>query len=140
MTSHTDGQIVSASTITVSGTAGDNVGVTSVTVNGQPATGTTAWSRSVTLAVGSNLLTVEARDAAGNLAAVIRTITYQPTPPATTCTLNGVTYALGAEVTITMKTRQAEDWLAARLASGWTLVRRTKLSQNRTTVTVKCGL
>jgi hypothetical protein len=59
------------SAITVSGTASDNAGVTAVTwltntgATGT-ATGTTSWSASIPLLVGSNTVTVRAADAAGN--------------------------------------------------------------------------
>jgi hypothetical protein len=62
-----------ASSVTVSGTATDNVGVTSVqwsTSNGDSGTasGTTTWSASVPLLQGTNVVTVKAFDAAGNSA------------------------------------------------------------------------
>jgi hypothetical protein len=61
----------SSATIAFSGTASDNVGVTSVTWStnmGQSgaANGTTNWSASVPLLVGSNVVTIRAYDAAGN--------------------------------------------------------------------------
>ncbi|HTB13330.1 MAG TPA: matrixin family metalloprotease [Bryobacteraceae bacterium] len=61
----------SAATIAFSGTASDNVGVTSVawsTNLGQSGTasGTTNWSASIPLLVGSNVVTIRAYDAAGN--------------------------------------------------------------------------
>ena len=60
-----------ASTIAISGSASDNVAVTSVTwstSNGDSgaATGTTSWSAVVTLLSGNNVVTVRAHDAAGN--------------------------------------------------------------------------
>ena len=65
--------IVSAysSTITLSGSASDNVGVSSVTwstSNGDSGTaaGTTSWSAVVPLLTGTNVVTVRAHDAAGN--------------------------------------------------------------------------
>ncbi len=56
---------------TVAGTASDNVGVTQVSwVNNRggsgTATGTTSWNASIALQSGSNVVTVTARDAAGN--------------------------------------------------------------------------
>ena len=61
----------SATSIAFSGTASDNVGVTSVrwsTNTGQSGTasGTTSWSASIPLLVGSNVVTIRAYDAAGN--------------------------------------------------------------------------
>jgi hypothetical protein len=77
ITSHTNGQTVTTSSITLAGTASDSgsggSGVTSVTVNGSAATGGTAsgsntanWSRNVNLSSGANQLTVVATDGAGN--------------------------------------------------------------------------
>ena len=62
-----------ASALTFSGTASDNVGVTSViwaTNTGQSgvASGTTNWSAAVPLLIGSNSVTIRAADAAGNIA------------------------------------------------------------------------
>jgi len=59
-----------AATITISGTASDNVGVSSVgwttsTGGSGTAAGTTSWSASVPLLVGTNTITVRAYDAAG---------------------------------------------------------------------------
>jgi hypothetical protein len=61
----------SSATIVFAGTASDNVGVTSVvwsTNMGQSGTasGTTSWSASIPLLVGSNVVTIRAYDAAGN--------------------------------------------------------------------------
>jgi len=62
-----------AATITISGTASDNVGVASVqwttsTQSAGNAAGTTSWSAVVPLLVGDNVVTVRAYDAAGNSA------------------------------------------------------------------------
>ena len=61
----------SSATIAFSGTASDNVGVTSVTWStnmGQSGTasGTTSWSAPIPLLVGSNVVTIRAYDTAGN--------------------------------------------------------------------------
>jgi hypothetical protein len=73
ITSHTSGQTVLSSSITISGTAtdagrGDN-GISSVTVNGVRAsadtatgTGVATWSRTLTLNNGANTITVVAKD------------------------------------------------------------------------------
>ena len=74
--------------MTVSGSASDNVGVTQVTwVNDRggsgTASGTTSWSATgVALQSGANVITITARDAAGNTATDTLTVTY--TPPDTT--------------------------------------------------------
>ncbi|NKE72969.1 fibronectin type III domain-containing protein [Candidatus Manganitrophus noduliformans] len=76
-----------SSTVTLSGTASDNVGVTQVSwVNSRggsgTASGTTNWSVSnITLQTGDNVITITARDAAGNTASDTLTVTLSvPTP------------------------------------------------------------
>ena len=79
----------SSSTLSISGTAADNVGVTAVswaTDRGRSGTasGTTSWTASVALLTGANVVTVTARDAAGNLGRAMMTVTYtvpDTTPP-----------------------------------------------------------
>jgi Domain of unknown function (DUF4082)/Bacterial Ig-like domain/Bacterial Ig domain len=87
---------VTASTMTLGGTASDNIGVTQVTWTNNrggsgTATGTTSWTTgNVTLLSGSNTLTVTARDAAGNTRTDVLTVTYTPpdtTPPTITILL-----------------------------------------------------
>ena len=88
--------IVSSAILPVSGTASDNVGVTgvSVRVNGgswSAASGTTAWSKSLTLSSGSNTIEAYASDAAGNTSAIAsRTVTYQPAVPKIAVRGNGI--------------------------------------------------
>ena len=71
----------------LSGTASDNVGVTSVTwVNDRggngTATGTTTWQvTDLVLQPGVNVITVTAHDAAGNTATDVITVTYEILPP-----------------------------------------------------------
>ena len=86
-----DGQCdahATATPLTLGGTASDNVGVTQVTwANDRggsgTATGTTSWSVSgIVLASGANVLTVTARDAAGNTSTDTLTVTYTPARPA----------------------------------------------------------
>ncbi|MDT4955975.1 MAG: hypothetical protein QOJ02_4113 [Acidobacteriota bacterium] len=73
ITSHSDGQTVTTSTVTISGTASDagrgESGIASVTVNGIRANGDTAaqsdtayWSKAITLSPGANTITVVATD------------------------------------------------------------------------------
>jgi hypothetical protein len=63
----------SAATLTFSGTASDNVGVAKITWttntgSSGTAAGTTTWSASIPLLVGSNTVTITATDASGNTA------------------------------------------------------------------------
>jgi hypothetical protein len=93
------------------GTAADNVGVTQVSwVNSRggsgTATGTTAWSvASITLLSGSNVLTVTARDAAGNTRTDTLTVTYtpdttQPSVTITSPTSNPTRSQIGSTITL----------------------------------------
>ena len=79
-----------STSIPLSGTASDNVGVTQVTwVNDRGgngvASGTTNWGvSSIPLVIGTNTITVQARDAAGNLANDVLTVTRTTTPTSDT--------------------------------------------------------
>lgn len=79
-----DTYITDQSTITLSGTALDNVGITSVTWQNDrggngTASGTTSWTISnVSLQKGDNVITVTTHDAAGNTSADMLTVTYIP--------------------------------------------------------------
>ena len=74
----------SSSSITISGSASDNVGVTQVTWSNSQggsgtASGTTSWSMSgITLYSGTNVITVTAWDAAGNTGTNTLTVNYTP--------------------------------------------------------------
>jgi Glucodextranase, domain B/Bacterial Ig domain len=82
----------SASSLTLAGTASDNVGVTQVTwLNNRggsgTAAGTTSWTASgIGLQTGTNVLTITARDAAGNTATDTLTVTRDTTAAALTIT------------------------------------------------------
>ncbi len=77
-TSYTTG----LSSLTVAGVANDNIGITQVTWSNDrggsgTATGTTSWSApGITLLSGVNVITVTARDAAGNTTTDVLTVTY----------------------------------------------------------------
>jgi Putative Ig domain/Glucodextranase, domain B len=91
ITSHTSGQTVSTATITLAGTATDSgggaSGISNVLVSGAAATGgaatgsgTANWSRNVSLATGSNIITVQAIDGVGNSTSSTITINRSITP------------------------------------------------------------
>ncbi|HEY5807007.1 MAG TPA: DUF4082 domain-containing protein, partial [Povalibacter sp.] len=88
---------VTSTPVTLSGTAADAVGVTQVTWANSTggsgtATGTTSWSTSgIALQSGSNLLTVTARDAAGNISTDTLTVTYSPDITAPVVTISAPT-------------------------------------------------
>jgi hypothetical protein len=80
----TNGTTATNSSLTVSGTASDNVGLTAVYVRVNSggwvtASGTTSWSSPVTLVSGSNTIYAYSQDAAGNPSSTSsRTVTYSP--------------------------------------------------------------
>ncbi len=73
--------------LSISGSASDTVGVTQVTWSNDrggsgTCTGTTSWSASsITLASGQNVITVTARDAAGNTGSKTLTVNFTPSAP-----------------------------------------------------------
>ena len=88
-----------SSSVTLGGTASDNIGVTQVTwVNSRggsgTATGTTSWTASgIVLQAGSNVLTVTARDAAGNTATgtlTVTALTFTDDPLATSTPIKAI--------------------------------------------------
>jgi hypothetical protein len=76
------------STITLSGSASDDLGVTQVSWSSSGgrsglASGTTNWSiPAISLSSGGNTINVTARDAAGNESTAVITVTYTPPAPA----------------------------------------------------------
>jgi hypothetical protein len=100
----------SGSSLTLGGTAADNVGVTQVTwANSRggsgTATGTASWTAAgIALQLGTNVLTVTARDAAGNtvtdIVTVTRTDATPPTVTITTPTSNPTYTATGSTLTL----------------------------------------
>jgi mono/diheme cytochrome c family protein len=99
----------SATPLSVGGSAADNVGVTQVTWSNDrggsgTATGTTSWTvNGIALTTGANVITVTARDAAGNSGTDTLTVTYSApvadtTAPTVTITspTNAATFATSA--------------------------------------------
>lgn len=84
ITAPAEGQVVAASPIQVTGTVTDASAITSVTVNGQPASlSGGSFTASVTLVSGPNTITAEATDAAGHVGRATVTVTLggDTTPP-----------------------------------------------------------
>lgn len=74
-----DGSTVDTSSVAVTGTASDNAGVSSVTVNGVAAAlKDGAWSATVPLTQGDNTIKAVATDAAGNTATAARKVVFTP--------------------------------------------------------------
>src|SRR5438552_1500221 len=96
-----------SSSLTLQGMASDNVGVTQVTWTNSrggsgTATGSTSWTASgVALQSGSNVLTVTARDAAGNTGTASITATYDNTPPGVSITAPAVGATVVGTVNVT---------------------------------------
>ncbi len=79
--SPSNGQAFTSSTITVSGSASDDIGLSKVEVKAgtgtwQLASGTTSWSKALTLASGTNTIYVRATDTSGNIRETSVTVTY----------------------------------------------------------------
>lgn len=95
VTAPTNNLVTASSSVTVSGTVSDNVGVASVTVNGSAATVTNgAFSKAVSLSAGSNTITVVATDTSGNTTTMTRTVKRATSGP----TLNITAPAAGAVI------------------------------------------
>jgi hypothetical protein len=102
ITAPTSGSTYASNTapLTLAGTATDDVGVAQVTWSSDrggsgAATGTTSWSApGIALQPGANVLTVTARDGAGNPGTRTLTVNYDPTLPTATITTptTGATY------------------------------------------------
>ena len=100
----------STSPLTLGGTAADNVGVTQVSWASDRggsgvATGTTTWSAGgIALQAGTNVLTVTARDAAGNIRTATLSVTYtalDSTPPTVSITAPNSGASVSGVVTVT---------------------------------------
>jgi hypothetical protein len=111
ITSHTNGQVVTISTITLAGTAtdsgrGDN-GISSVTVNGvranndtASASATASWNRPLTLTQRANTITVIAKDNSSALNATTQSITISFEIPMLSDTFEDGNYSSGPRWTV----------------------------------------
>src|SRR5438876_12000114 len=104
----------SSSPLTLGGTASDNVGVTQVTwANSRggsgTASGTTSWTASgIILQLGTNVLTVTARDASGNTATASLTVTVSDTT-APTVSITAPTVGATVSGTITVSASATDN-------------------------------
>jgi putative Ig domain-containing protein/glucodextranase-like protein len=157
ITSHSPGQAVTTSSITLAGSATDSgtggSGISSVTVNGVAATGGTAtgsntanWSRSVSLVAGANTLTVEARDGANNLSTSVITInrSVAATPLSVSLTSNvaspqivGTSINFSATATGGTSPYQYKWWIQS--GGVWTIARDWNTSASLTWQPVAAG-
>ena len=143
------------STVTLRGSASDNIGVTQVTWRNHrggngTATGTNSWSvAGVVLQAGVNVLTVTARDAAGNTSADILTVTYEPPvyvasltanrvapqPLGTTVTFNAVAAGGTGPYQYQWRVYNGSKWVTA---SGWSSKISSSGHQPRRPVSTRC--
>ncbi|HWR26690.1 MAG TPA: Ig-like domain-containing protein, partial [candidate division Zixibacteria bacterium] len=101
--SHSNGQKLNASAITVTGTASDNDGVNTVEIrvgagSWQTASGTTSWSAPITLSDGQNTIFARAIDIAGNVQETSVTVTSDTIPPAMAITSHSNGQKLNASI------------------------------------------
>ena len=84
ITSPANGSTVTIAEITVTGTASDDSGIASVTVNGETVEGIETWSKTITLTEGENTITVVATDNEAIIASETITVTLDSTAPVVT--------------------------------------------------------
>jgi len=128
--------VATGPSLVVGGTASDNVGVTQVTWTNNrggsgTAAGTTSWSAgAIALQTGTNIITVTARDAAGNSRPATLTVTLSDsTPPADTTgpvISQPTASATWTRVTISWTTNKPGD-TQVEYGTGTTYGRLTKL-------------
>lgn len=106
VTSPTDNSITNESSCTVAGTTNDATSSpVTVTINGDAVTvgANGSFSKVITLAEGSNTITIVATDAAGKSSTVVRTVTLKTSAPEiTNVTVTPNPVDTGATVTITV--------------------------------------
>src|SRR5262249_8518890 len=99
--------ITKTNPLTLGGTAADNVGVAQVVWASDrggsgTAAGTVSWSViGIALQAGANVLTVTARDAAGNTGTATLTVSYDSTAPTVNITAPGAGATVSGTITVT---------------------------------------
>jgi hypothetical protein len=124
--SPTNGQTTITASISVSGTASDNLAIAQVSarLNGgswQSATGTTSWSISLTLASASNTIEARATDTAGNpsaIASVNVSLVTGPGAPSVAIASPSPGYTATAGAILVSGTASSADRVEARAGSG----------------------
>jgi parallel beta-helix repeat protein len=113
-----------SATLNIGGSASDNVGVTQVTWSNSrsgsgTASGTTSWSaNNITLQSGSNVITVTARDAAGNTASKTLTVTYSDTTPPTVSSISPSNGATNVSISPAITVTFSETMNASSITAG----------------------
>ena len=128
--------VVTDANLTVRGTASDSLGIARVACavgagGFQPATGTTAWSATVPLEIGTNIVFVVAHDASSNVSAIVsrKFVRLAASPLNLTVTgagtvlpdLDGATLILGKSYVVTAKPATRNffvGWTGGLAASG----------------------
>jgi len=130
----------SNSTINISGTASDNVGVTEVTWENNrggsgTASGTTYWSvTSISLQIGENIITFTAHDAAGNTGADIITVNYTPpTTSTTSSSTSSTTTSVVSTTTTTVPTTTSTSSVSTTVSTTTTVLTTTSSTPVTTT-------
>ncbi|MCK4590628.1 MAG: PQQ-binding-like beta-propeller repeat protein, partial [Candidatus Latescibacteria bacterium] len=103
ISSPSSGQSFTTSTITISGTASDDIGLNKVEIrvnagSWQLASGTTSWSKQVTLSSGENTIYARATVTSGNTAETSVTVSYNPPPHPSTGSVSVSSSPSGASV------------------------------------------
>ncbi len=114
-----------SSALSIAGSAADNVGVTQITwSNNRGGNGSTSvasnWSvNGITLQSGSNIITVTAYDAAGNMATDVLTVTYTPpdTTPPTVSSTSPTSGATNVSTSTTISVTFSETMNAASITT-----------------------
>ncbi len=113
----------SSAFVTLSGTASDDVGVTSVTwansLGGSgTAAGTTSWSVIVPLQTGSNVLTLTAKDATDKSTNAVLTVTVDTAPTVTITSPTSASAYTSSTATLSLGGTAADDVSVSRVT--WT--------------------
>jgi hypothetical protein len=139
-----NGTVTASPTVTVSGTASDGVGLSSLTVNGQAvsvaANGT--WSTTVALSTGANTITATATNASGLTKSSAVTVTYVPVSASRVGSISGakghVTVTLscqgpaGASCAVNLALTTVERKRGGHLIA--VVARRTHIKSKRVTI------
>jgi hypothetical protein len=102
ITSPGNGTTLSTPSVTVSGTATDGAGLTSVTVDGQAVSTSSPWSTNVSLKEGANTITATATDQAGLTASASILVTYTPAPKPAVASAAGFVSGAKGKATFTL--------------------------------------
>jgi len=128
VTSPTDGQTISTSTVSAMGSVSDGLSqVSGLTCNGTAVTFSgSSFSCNISLQPGVNLIAIRATDTAGNVALVKMHVTYPvyPVPASITITPTNVNLAVGQRQQFTA----TDDQGRPRPDATWSLPRRTTLA------------